>query len=73
MHGNFKYVRVIAKRILRDFWEKHKDCEEQLKSWYRETEKSEWNKINDLKKEYPVRVSKKTIELYTISKVIDTD
>jgi mRNA interferase HigB len=53
LHGNFKYVRVIAKRILRDFWEKHKDCEEQLKSWYRETEKSEWNKINDLKKEYP--------------------
>ncbi len=46
-------VRVIAKPTLRDFWEKHADCEEQLKSWYRETEKSEWKNINDLKKEYP--------------------
>lgn len=59
--GNFlcifatnKYnVRVIAKRTLRDFWEKHADCEEQLKSWYRETEKSNWKNINDLKNEYP--------------------
>jgi len=46
-------VRVIAKRTLRDFWEKHADCEEQLKSWYRETEKSEWKNINELKSEYP--------------------
>jgi mRNA interferase HigB len=46
-------VRVIAKRTLRDFWEKHGDCQDQLKSWYRETEKSNWNNINELKKEYP--------------------
>jgi len=46
-------VRVIAKRTLRDFWKKHADCEEQLKSWYRETEKAKWNNINELKSEYP--------------------
>ncbi|TYB80346.1 type II toxin-antitoxin system HigB family toxin [Bizionia saleffrena] len=46
-------MRVIAKRTLRDFWKKHADCEEQLKSWYRETEKFEWNNINELKSEYP--------------------
>tara|TARA_R110002051_G_scaffold127873_1_gene201478 strand:- start:2331 stop:2666 length:336 start_codon:yes stop_codon:yes gene_type:complete len=46
-------LRVIAKRTLRDFWGKHADFEEQLKSWYRETEKSEWKNINDLKNEYP--------------------
>lgn len=46
-------MRVIAKRTLRDFWERHPDCEEQLKSWYREIERSEWSKINDLKKDYP--------------------
>ncbi|GGD98699.1 hypothetical protein GCM10011312_22780 [Planktosalinus lacus] len=46
-------VRVIAKRTLRDFWEKHVDCEQQLKSWYRETEKLEWKNVNDLKNEYP--------------------
>ena len=46
-------MRVIAKRTLRDFWEKHSDCEDQLKSWYRETEKSEWDSINTLKLDYP--------------------
>lgn len=51
--SNYYNVRVIAKRTLRHFWEKHVDCEEQLKSWYRETEKSEWSNFNDLKSEYP--------------------
>ena len=46
-------MRVIAKKTLRDFWEKHADCEEQLKSWYRETEKSNWLSINELKNAYP--------------------
>lgn len=46
-------MRVISKRTLRDFCEKHADCEEQLKSWYREMEKSEWNIINGLKVKYP--------------------
>ena len=46
-------MRVIAKRTLRDFWIIHADCEHQLKSWYRETEKAEWKNINKLKREYP--------------------
>lgn len=46
-------MRVIAKRTLREFWEKHADCGQQLKSWYRETEKGEWNNINELKRDYP--------------------
>ena len=50
---NNSNLRVIAKRTLRDFWEKHADCEEQLKSWYRETEKSELKNINELKNDYP--------------------
>lgn len=46
-------MRVLSKTILRDFWLKHSDCEQQLKSWYRETEKSEWKNANDIKREYP--------------------
>ncbi|WPY97609.1 type II toxin-antitoxin system HigB family toxin [Christiangramia sp. OXR-203] len=46
-------MRIIAKRTLRDFWIKHADSEQQLKAWYRETEKTEWENINDLKKDYP--------------------
>jgi mRNA interferase HigB len=46
-------VRVIAKKTLRDFWEKHTDCEQQLKAWYQEAAKAEWAKPGQIKKDYP--------------------
>ena len=46
-------MRVIAKRTLREFWEKHEDCEQQLKAWYHEAENAYWKTPNDIKKEYP--------------------
>lgn len=46
-------MRVIAKKILRDFWQKHEDCEQQLKSWFREAQKAEWKNPNEIKTEYP--------------------
>jgi mRNA interferase HigB len=46
-------LRVVAKKILRDFWEKHEDCEQQLKSWFREVQKAEWKNPNEIKTEYP--------------------
>jgi mRNA interferase HigB len=46
-------MRVIAKKILREFWEKHKDSEEQLKTWYKEASSSKWNSPIDIKSEYP--------------------
>lgn len=46
-------MRVIAKKILRDFWERHADCEQQLKSWYHEVSKTEWKSPNDIKQHYP--------------------
>ena len=46
-------MRVIAKSTLREFWLKHTDCEQALKSWYNEANKSEWQHPNDIKKEYP--------------------
>ncbi|TFF38949.1 type II toxin-antitoxin system HigB family toxin [Mucilaginibacter psychrotolerans] len=46
-------MRVISKKILRDFWEKHADCEQQLKAWYQEAEESNWRSPNDIKKEFP--------------------
>lgn len=57
--GTFSYlyiylrVRVIAKKILRDFWAKHPDCEQQLKSWYSEAEEAGWRNPNEIKKNYP--------------------
>lgn len=46
-------MRVIAKRTLREFWEKHRDCEQQLKSWFREAEQAQWNNPNEVLAEYP--------------------
>lgn len=57
--GTFFYIckkyslRVIAKKILRDFWEGHADCEQQLRAWYLEADKAKWKNFSDLKKEYP--------------------
>ena len=46
-------MRVISKKILREFWENHSDSEQQLKSWFQETSNAEWNSPNDIKIEYP--------------------
>ena len=46
-------MRVIAKKILRDFWEHHADAEQQLKSWYQEACKADWSSPVEIKQEYP--------------------
>jgi len=46
-------LRVIAKKILRDFWTKDSDCEQQLKSWYNEAADATWKNPNEIKQEYP--------------------
>ncbi len=46
-------MRVIAKKILREFCEKHSSCEQQLKAWYKEADKGTWKNLNELKNEYP--------------------
>lgn len=46
-------MRVIAKKVLREFWLSHNDCEQQLKAWFREAENGVWNMPADIKKQYP--------------------
>ena len=46
-------MRVIGKKTLRDFWNKHPDCEQQLKAWYQEAEEAKWKNPAEIKKEYP--------------------
>lgn len=46
-------MRVIAKKILREFWERQNDSEEQLKTWYKEASKAIWTSPGDIKSEYP--------------------
>ncbi|MEO6191107.1 MAG: type II toxin-antitoxin system HigB family toxin [Saprospiraceae bacterium] len=44
--------RIIAKKTLRDFWEKHKDCEEYLRTWYNTAKNSNWKSPGDIKRSY---------------------
>ncbi len=45
-------MRIIAKKILREFWEKHNDSEEPLKTWYQEGLKTDWTSPSDIKAKY---------------------
>ncbi len=45
-------MRVIAKKILREFWEKYNDAEDQLKTWFKEASKANWKTPTDIKEEY---------------------
>jgi len=36
-------MRIIAKKALRDFWERYPDAEEPLLAWYREVEQEDWD------------------------------
>lgn len=46
-------MRVIAKKTLKEFWERHNDCEQQLKSWYDEAIDMKWSSTRDIKALYP--------------------
>lgn len=47
-----KMKRIIAKRTLKQYWEKHADCEQYLKTWYETAKTSNWKSPNDIKKIY---------------------
>ncbi len=44
--------RIIAKRTLHEFWGKHRDCEQYLKTWYQTASAAQWKSPNDVKKTY---------------------
>ena len=45
-------MRIIAKRRLREFWEKHLDSEQPLLSWYQEARTANWRRSSDVKAMY---------------------
>src|SRR5260370_21057081 len=47
-------MRVIAIKMLRDFWRKVgcEDAEQPLKSWYAEAIKASWSKTSDIKEQF---------------------
>lgn len=46
-------MRVYSKSTLRDFWEKHADAEQPLKTWYTMAKAAKWNSPTELKQRHP--------------------
>ncbi len=44
--------RIIAKKTLREFWGKHADSEQYLKTWYETARSSNWKSPNEIKETY---------------------
>jgi mRNA interferase HigB len=44
--------RIFAKSTLREYWVKHPDTEQYLKTWYDTVMSSVWKTPNDIKKTY---------------------
>jgi mRNA interferase HigB len=45
-------MRVISRKTLKDFWEKHADAEQPLKSWFHEPRVAHWKSFTDIKARY---------------------
>ncbi|MBI3264514.1 MAG: type II toxin-antitoxin system HigB family toxin [Acidobacteria bacterium] len=45
-------MRIIAKRTLREFWERHPHAGEPLLAWYREVEQEDWDGPAKVKAKY---------------------
>jgi mRNA interferase HigB len=44
--------RIFAKSTLREYWEKHPDSEQYLKTWYDTAMSSAWKSPNEVKQTY---------------------
>jgi mRNA interferase HigB len=45
-------VRLIARRTLREFWERHPDAEQALRAWFHDVERADWASPADVKRIY---------------------
>lgn len=45
-------MRIISKRTLIEYWEKHLDCEQALRAWHDEVSKATWQTPQDIKRQY---------------------
>jgi mRNA interferase HigB len=45
-------MRVISLKRLREFWKKHPDAQEQLRTWFKVSEKADWDSIQSIRTAY---------------------
>jgi mRNA interferase HigB len=46
-------VRVISRKALREFWEKHPDAEQPLRAWFREASAAGWRSPAEIRQRFP--------------------
>lgn len=44
--------RIFSKSTIREFWEKHPDAEQYLKTWYETVKNADWKSPGDVKLTY---------------------
>jgi mRNA interferase HigB len=45
-------MRIISRRILREFWEKHPDASAPLQTWFHDVRRANWTSPADIKAVY---------------------
>jgi mRNA interferase HigB len=45
-------MRIISRKTLKDFWERHPDAEAALQAWYVDVKRSRWRSPADIKSVY---------------------
>ena len=46
-------MRIISRKALREFWERHPDSEAPLRAWYSVTRRALWKNLADTRKDFP--------------------
>lgn len=45
-------MRIISRKALRTFWEKHPDAQQPLQAWYHDVKRADWRSPGDIKAVY---------------------
>ena len=45
-------MRILSRGVLRDFWKRHPDAEQHLKSWFAEARKAKWKNPHGIIEQY---------------------
>ena len=45
-------MRVLSRKSLRQFWDKHQDAREPLQAWYADVKHANWKRPSDIKATY---------------------
>ena len=46
------FMRIISRKTLKDFWERHADSRQSLQAWYADAKQTDWKGPADIKNYY---------------------